>query len=412
MIEMAITNFFTKKQIEVFHFYRTQPFKIMILSGAVRSGKTFIDNVLFINELKRVSLQAKKDGNNHPRFILAGASSGSIYNNVISELQTQFGITLNPDKHNHYHLFGIDIVPVYTGSIGGLKSARGFTAYGAYVNEASLANEAVFNEIQNRCSKSGAHIICDTNPDIPTHWLKTNYIDNDNPDAGFVSFNFTIDDNTTLDSGYVKSMKASKTGVFYDRDILGLWATGDGIVYQDFDKETMLVNEVPKNLEYYCGVDWGFAKGHENVITVFGDDPDTDTTYLLDIYSSTGKYIDYWVEIAQQIQEKYGYGINFWADSARPEYVSYFQQNGIQARNSDKSVMDGVEYCSSRIKLDKFRVLQSCAKPFLDDIYQYVWDPVKGVPKKEHDNVMDSFRYAVFNQHKRVDNQVLRNIYF
>lgn len=409
---MAISDFFTPKQIEVFHFYRTQPFKIMILSGAVRSGKTFIDNVLFMNELKRVSLQAKKDGNNHPRFILAGASSGSIYNNVISELQTQFGITLNPDKHNHYHLFGVDIVPVYTGSIGGLKSARGFTAYGAYVNEASLANEAVFNEIQNRCSKSGAHIICDTNPDIPTHWLKTNYIDNDNPDAGFVSFNFTIDDNTTLDSGYVKSMKASKTGVFYDRDILGLWATGDGIVYQDFDKETMLVNEVPKNLEYYCGVDWGFAKGHENVITVFGDDPDTDTTYLLDIYSSTGKYIDYWVEIAQQIQEKYGYGINFWADSARPEYVSYFQQNGIQARNSDKSVMDGVEYCSSRIKLDKFRVLQSCAKPFLDDIYQYVWDPVKGVPKKEHDNVMDSFRYAVFNQHKRVDNQVLRNIYF
>lgn len=409
---MAITDFFTPKQIEVFHFYRTQPFKIMILSGAVRSGKTFIDNVLFINELKRVSLQARKDGNNHPRFILAGASSGSIYNNVISELQTQFGITLNPDKHNHYHLFGVDIVPVYTGSIGGLKSARGFTAYGAYVNEASLANEAVFNEIQNRCSKSGAHIICDTNPDIPTHWLKTNYIDNKDPDAGFVSFNFTIDDNTTLDSDYVKSMKASKTGVFYDRDILGLWATGDGIVYQDFDKETMLVNEVPKNLEYYCGVDWGFAKGHENVITVFGDDPDTDTTYLLDIYSSTGKYIDYWVEIAQQIQEKYGYGINFWADSARPEYVSYFQQNGIQARNSDKSVMDGVEYCSSRIKLDKFRVLQSCAKPFLDDIYQYVWDPVKGVPKKEHDNVMDSFRYAVFNQHKRVDNQVLRNIYF
>lgn len=412
MIEMAITDFFTPKQIEVFHFYRTQPFKIMILSGAVRSGKTFIDNVLFINELKRVSLQAKKDGNNHPRFILAGASSGSIYNNVISELQTQFGITLNPDKHNHYHLFGVDIVPVYTGSIGGLKSARGFTAYGAYVNEASLANEAVFSEIQNRCSKSGAHIICDTNPDIPTHWLKTNYIDNKDPDAGFVSFNFTIDDNTTLDSAYVKSMKASKTGVFYDRDILGLWATGDGIVYQDFDKETMLVNEVPKNLEYYCGVDWGFAKGHENVITVFGDDPDTDITYLLDIYSSTGKYIDYWVDIAQQIQEKYGYGINFWADSARPEYVSYFQQNGIQARNSDKSVMDGVEYCSSRIKLDKFRVLQSCAKPFLDDIYQYVWDPVKGVPKKEHDNVMDSFRYAVFNQHKKIDNQVLKNIYF
>lgn len=27
------------------------------------------------------------------------------------------------------------------------------------------------------------------------------------------------------------------------------------------------------DLEYYCGVDWGFAKGHENVITVMGDVP-------------------------------------------------------------------------------------------------------------------------------------------
>ena len=409
---MAITDFFTLKQAQVFHFYRTKPFKIMILSGGVRSGKSFVNNVLFMNELKRVAALAEKEGNNHPRFILAGASSGSIYNNVISELQIQFGITLNADKHNHYHLFGVDIVPVYTGSINGLKSARGFTAYGAYVNEASLANEAVFNEIQNRCSKGGSHIICDTNPDIPTHWLKTNYIDNKKPDAGVVSFNFTIDDNTTLASDYVKSMKASKTGVFYDRDILGLWATGDGIVYQDFNKETMVVDEVPDNLEYYCGVDWGFAKGHENVITVMGDDPDTDISYLIGVYQSTGKYIDYWVDIAHQIQDKRGYGINFWCDSARPEYVSYFQQQEVQARNADKSVMDGIEYCSSRIKLGKFKVLRSCAEPFLDDLYQYVWDPVKGVPKKEHDNVMDSFRYGLYNQHKQLDNEFIPNIYF
>ena len=386
---------------------------MLILCGAVRSGKTFIDNVIFIFELKRVAKMAKERGVKNPRYILAGATSGSIFNNVISELLNQFGLDLKTDRHGHYHLFGVEIIPIYTKSVTGLAAARGFTAFGAYINEASLANKLVFNEIQNRCSESGSHIICDTNPDIPTHYLKTDYIDNHNKKAKIKSFTFTIDDNTFLDQGYVESLKASKPrGVFYDRDILGLWVTGEGVVYEDFNKNTMIVDEVPENLDYYCGVDWGFAEGHENVITVFGDDPDTDTTYLLDIYSSTGKYIDYWIEIAQQIQEKYGYGINFWADSARPEYVSYFQQNGIQARNADKSVMDGVEYCSSRIKLDKFRVLQSCSKPFLDDVYQYVWDPVKGVPKKEHDNVMDSFRYAVFNQHKKVDNQVLRNIYF
>ena len=123
------------------------------------------------------------------------------------------------------------------------------------------------------------------------------------------------------------------------------------------------------------------------------------------------KYIDYWVDIAHQIQDDYGCNINFWADSARPEYVSYFQQNNINARNADKSVMDGVEYCAQRIKMNKFKVLRNCAELFLNDIYQYVWDPVKGVPKKEHDNVMDSFRYALFNQHKKYENKVIRNIY-
>lgn len=410
---MALINLLTKKQIEVLQSYLNDDWKYLILNGAVRAGKTVIDNYLFLLELKRIKQLAEREKEPHPQYILAGYSSNSIYTNVISSIENQFGIVMNTDRHGHYHLFGVDIVPAYTGSVRGIGAIRGMTSYGAYINEASLATHEVFQEIVQRCSIRSARIICDTNPDIPTHWLKTDYIDNQDPKARIKAFSFTIDDNTFLAKDYVDALKAATPrGMFYDRSILGQWVTGEGIVYQDFNKDTMLVNEVPENLDYYCGIDWGFAEGHENVITVFGDDPDTDTTYLLDIYSSTGKYIDYWVEIAQQIQEKYGYGINFWADSARPEYVSYFQQNGIQARNADKSVMDGVEYCSSRIKLDKFRVLKSCSKPFLDDVYQYVWDPVKGVPKKEHDNVMDSFRYAVFNQHKKVDNQVLRNIYF
>ena len=61
-------------------------------------------------------------------------------------------------------------------------------------NEASLANQAVFNEIDSRCSAKGARIICDTNPDNPEHWLKKDYIDNQNDDAKIVSFHFTIDD--------------------------------------------------------------------------------------------------------------------------------------------------------------------------------------------------------------------------
>lgn len=402
---MAITDFFTPKQVKVFHTYETKPFKIMILSGAVRSGKTFIDNVLFLNELKRVAKLAKLQDDKHPRFILAGATSGSIYNNVISELQTQFGLTLKPDFHNHYHLFDVDIVPVYTSSISGLSSARGFTSYGAYVNEASLANHEVFNEIQNRCSQPGSHIIYDTNPDIPTHWLKLDFIDNHDPDSGIVAFNFTIDDNTFLDPDYVKSMKASKpSGMFYDRDILGLWVTGEGIVYQDFDAKKMVIDDskIPEGLHYYCGVDWGYE--HPNPILLLGDD-DQGNTYVLRDYTKKHKFINYWIKIAQNLQDEFGRNLIFYADSARPDNVNEFQAAGINCINANKNVLPGIECVAQKMREGKFFVAESCSQGLMNEIYQYAWDENTGQPLKEndvrHNDRLDALRYAIYSKNAK-----------
>lgn len=101
---MALNDVLTPKQSEVLHTYLTVPHSMIILNGAVRAGKTRINNFIFLYELKRVAKQAKEGGDRHPIYILAGASSGSIYNNVVAELSRQFGIDLKPDKHNHYHL--------------------------------------------------------------------------------------------------------------------------------------------------------------------------------------------------------------------------------------------------------------------------------------------------------------------
>ena len=410
-LKKVLNKHFTEKQQMVLkQFFNNPHWSLMINHGAVRSGKTIANNYCLILSLISIRKQADKDGVKDPLYILAGTSKKNIYNNVLNPLFNDFDLVPEQDSVGNLHLFGVTIVLAYTGTIAGLRGIRGSSAYGAYINEASLANESVFNEIRDRCSEGDGRVICDTNPDIPTHWLKVDYIDNKSDNI--ISNHFVLDDNTFLSKRYIENKKATTpSGMLYDRSVLGLWVTGEGVVYEDFDKNTMLVDSVPDNLNYYCGVDWGFAKGHENVITVMGDDPDTDITYLTNIFSSTGKFIDYWVDVAHKIQDAHGRNINFWADSARPEYVSYFQQNNINARNADKSVMDGVEYCAQRIKMGKFKVWRKCAKPFLDDIYQYVWDPVKGVPKKEHDNVMDSFRYGLFNQHKKYDNQVLPNIY-
>lgn len=302
-------------------------------------------------------------------------------------------------------MFGVDIVPVYTASIAGLSGARGFTSYGAYVNETTLANREVFNEIRNRCSMEGSHIICDSNPDIPTHWLKTDFIDNHDPAAGIITYTFTIDDNTFLDPGYVRSLKASTPkGMFYDRAINGLWVTGDGIVYQDFNKDTMVIDdsEIPDGLEYYCGVDWGFE--HPNPIILLGDSPD-GITYMLRDYTKQHKFINYWVKIAQNLQDEFGRNLIFYADSARPDNVNEFQFNGINCINANKNVLPGIECVARKMREGKFKIAASCAQGIMNEIYQYAWDPNTGMPMKEnenrHNDRLDALRYGIYSRNAK-----------
>ena len=402
---MALINLLTKKQIEVLQSYLNDDWKYLILKGAVRAGKTVIDNYLFLLELKRIKKLAEIEKEPHPQYILAGYSSNSIYTNVISSLENQFGIVMKTDRHGHYHLFGIDIVPAYTGSVRGIGAIRGMTSYGAYVNEASLATHEVFQEIVQRCSVRSARIICDTNPDIPTHWLKTDYIDNHDPKARIKAFSFTIDDNTFLSKDYVEALKAATPrGMFYDRSILGQWVTGDGIVYQDFNKDKMVIprNRVPDGLDYYVGVDWGYE--HPNPIILLGDDKGGNT-YILEDYTQKHKFINYWVEIAKNLQTRFGRNLIFYADSARPDNVNEFQSNGLNCINANKNVLPGIECVAKKMREGKFYVVDSASSGLLDEIYQYAWDESTGLPLKEndvrHNDRLDAIRYAIYSRNKK-----------
>ena len=378
---MSLNDVFTPKQKQVVHAYLNEDFKYMILAGAVRSGKTYIDNFLFLMDLRRAKQLAEKNGDKHPQYILAGYSSGTIYNNVISSLEKQFGFDLRTDRHGHYNLFGIDIVPAFT--------------YGAYVNEASLAVEDVFQEIVSRCSVEHSHIIADSNPDNPQHWLKTKFIDNDDPKARTVYYHFTIDDNPTLAPDYVESLKASKSGMFYERDILGLWVTGEGTVYSDFDKSTMVIerSKLPDSLTYTAGVDWGFD--HPTAIMVVGHD-DKGNYYLVDEAYGQFQQVDpHWIGVAQEFRKKYGANMPFWCDTARTEHIRNFQQHHINAKYGYKNVLDGVEKVAALIKQHKFYVVEGAAPNFINEIYQYVWDEKTGAPVKDHDHAQDAVRYCI-----------------
>ncbi|GAB0349149.1 PBSX family phage terminase large subunit [Staphylococcus pseudintermedius] len=389
-----LSHQFTDKQFQIYQEIMKKDWFLCILYGAKRTGKTIFNNYMFLEEVLNVRERATKLGIRNPQYILAGYTLGTIQKNVLEELTNMYGLEFTFDKYNRFKLFGVTIVQTPHGNVKGLAAIRGMTAFGAYVNEASLAHPAVFDEIKSRCSGEGARILSDTNPDNPEHWLLKDYIQND--DESIISYHFELDDNTFLSERYRKNIKATTpSGMMYDRNILGLWVSGDGLVYQDFDKKihTMTqyeLKQIPMK-QYFAGVDWGYE--HHGVIVVFGMGYD-DRFYLIEEHAKQHVFIEDWVRIAHDIKARYG-DIPFYCDSARSEHVAKFDEEGINAIFADKRIMRGVELVAHYFKNDKLRILYDACPRFASEIYNYAWDTKKDLPIKEYDDVMDAMRYAL-----------------
>ena len=393
-----LNNLYHKKQLDVLKFAINNDYFMLINHGAKRTGKTVLDNDLFIYELRRVRKIANKLNIPKPQYILAGADLGAIQRNVLNELTNKYDIEFKFDKHNRFILFGVQVCCFGHSKINDLGRIRGMTSFGAYINEGTMANEEVFNEIKARCSGEGARILIDTNPDQPEHWLKVNFIDK--ADGKVIQeFHYELDDNTFLSERYRNNVKASTpSGMFYDRDIKGLWVSAEGIVYKDFRKDTHYIKQSDlKNVKfakYFAGVDWGYE--HYGSIVVIGKD-DKNNLYLLEEYSKQHEEIDYWVDIGNKVKSKYG-NIVFYCDTARPEHIARFKKEKLRAKNANKSRLSGIEVVAKGFKTNTLKVVEDNVDLFKKEIFMYAWDRKSGEPIKLWDDVLDALRYAIYTE--------------
>lgn len=390
-----LSNIYTPKQIEILKACRNSDWFMLINHGAKRSGKTQLDNDLFLAELRNVRRTADELGIDTPQYILAGYSMGNIQDNILTELSNKYGFEFKFDKYNNFSLFGVKVVQTSHGSISGLGRIRGMTAFGAYINEASLANQEVFDEIKARCSGKGARIIADTNPDHPEHWLLKDYINSSA--SGIMSNHFRLDDNTFLDARYVKQIKeTTPSGMFYDRGVEGLWVSGEGVVYPDFDREKHSITaEQVRQLRFdrvFAGVDWGWE--HWGAIVVIG--VTGKRYYVIEEHAAQHRFIDDWILTARDIIARHG-DISFYCDPARTEHVAAFQKAGIRAYLANNRVLSGIEAVATLMKNDLFRIVYDECPRFRDEIYKYIWKKNTGEPLKENDDVLCAIRYGIYS---------------
>lgn len=272
------------------------------------------------------------------------------------------------------------------------------TAYGAYINEATVSNQEVFNEIKSRCSGDGARLIIDTNPDSPSHWLKKDYIDNAD---GFTihAEQWKLTDNTFTTERYRRSiMDTTPSGMFYDRDINGAWVAAAGIIYPDFDRNVHYISKelVPQIVRHWVGVDFGWE--HPGCFLLFGGGVDGNI-YILKEWTTKYRSIDDWIKIGQELTDKYGY-INFYCDSARPDLIYEMRKAGLRAIKAIKDVIAGIAEVATLFKTRRLFVVREEVEEFDNEIDTYAWKEGEEAPVKEEDDVMDAMRYGIYSDKK------------
>ena len=206
----------SKKQREIIKCVVNENPKILICAGAKRAGKTWIMIYCFLNHVAKYTGMGLN-------FILGGTNQASLRRNVLNELETILNREIKLSKDNHFDLFGNRIYCFHGANSDAYKQLRGFTSAGAFLNEATTLHNTFIKEAISRCSYEGARIYMDTNPENPTHTVKTDYVDKDGQllstgQVNIRAFSFSLYDNEFLDEEYIESIVASTpSGMFTDR---------------------------------------------------------------------------------------------------------------------------------------------------------------------------------------------------
>lgn len=196
-------------------------------SGAVRSGKSFVDVTFVI--LMRIRERIGKDG----LCFIIGVSKETIERNVLQPMRERYGseIVGTINSRNVAKICGESVYCLGAEKASQVAKLQGASIKYAYGDEVAKWHEDVFNMLKSRLDKPYSCFDGSLNPEHPTHWLKQ-FIDSA---ADIYLQEYTIFDNTFLPREFVKNLCEEYEGtVYYDRLIKGKWKRAEGAIYRRF----------------------------------------------------------------------------------------------------------------------------------------------------------------------------------
>lgn len=372
----------------------------IICDGSVRAGKTLIMSMSYI--LWAMSNYIEEN------FGISGKTIGSLRRNVVTPLKrmlesrhytvkdrradNRLDITYG-HKTNYFYLFGGK-------DEASQDLVQGITVAGFFFDEVALMPQSFVNQATARASVDGSKFWFNCNPASPYHWFKTEWLDQLDKHRA-LHIHFMMSDNPSLSNDVKRRYETQYSGVFYQRYILGQWVMSDGVVYDNFDRETMVVDAPPINTitNYYVSCDYGALNPTVFLLWGFSN----GIWYCLKEYYYDGRHNQLG---RQKSDEEYANDLqNFLGDIKAPiildpsavHFAIVLQQRGMQVLPGNNDVLDGIRLTQNLMNSGAIKFT-----PFLPNLFKelgsYVWDDKAsqhGVDKvvKEHDHVCDSMRY-------------------
>jgi PBSX family phage terminase large subunit len=384
--------------------------RINVWEGSVRSGKTIASLLRWLGYVA--------DPPRGGELVMIGRTREAISRNIFRPLMDPgiFGelaghVTYTPGAPEA-RIFGRTVHVLGANDAKAEPKIRGMTCAGGYVDEATTIPQEFFDQLSARCSVKGSQIFATTNPDNPAHWLRKEYLLRAT-ETRLRSWHFTLDDNPFLDPEYVAALKASHTGLFYRRAILGHWVAAEGAIYECWDEKRHIVTEVPQIERWLCdAIDYGTTNPYADLLIGLGTDRRlyVVSEYRWDSRRERRKMTDVEYSAARRgwLARVPQPGTNVlgvhpeWTvvDPSAASYIEQLHRDGVSGvAPADNAVVDGIRTVASLLGAGKLKVHES-ARGLIEEIPGYSWDDDKAAkgedaPIKMDDHSCDALRYGV-----------------
>ena len=282
-----------------------------------------------------------------------------------------------------------------------------------FFNEASQLTWSTVGKVLTRLAQPAVPVrkaIFDCNPRGQRHWLHRVGVQRMDPESNepardaavWARLHWTPYDNPHLPKDYMDSLEAL-TGTQRRRMLLGEWCDAEGQVYDDFDEDIHVIDDMPTGWRAWRkvrGIDFGFTNPF--VCLRGAVDGDGRLYIYRERYAARCIVSDH----AEAIKREDATDDVEWtiADHDAEDRAT-LSACGIETERADKRVLPGIEAVKARLRKagdgrPRLYVLRSCRET-VAEFLDYAWAPAtegradKEAPVKDRDHAMDTLRYMV-----------------